>query len=392
MLSASCERSEHLLDLNSLSITLPRVFEGGSLILRPTRCKLRVCPDCGPKFGSYIRGRLHGKVASGKLAFSQPRLFTLTVDRRHFASPEAAYRHIADGSYMARLLRLLGVLQWVAVLEFQSETGDGWPHWHILFDLAAVGFKLNLAKAWHLWRDTWGLGGLDLSERKSDFQSMGHAINYQTKYLTKSPVGGWPQWVMESKRRIRFISASKSVGPIVSKDRTSPGEVVGDEVYEEEEEALQADDDKVRGADRGVCLGRRASICGLTTTFFLRGVKLDVETGEVKPALKWMGVLQVPLILLRSQIPVTEVDGDDVFTGERGELERLVEPVASACWPRRERMRVLRGELLCDSVYNSRKPLGASYTPFLSDEELEIIDSIPSWTTQTCLWQKRVPA
>src|SRR6185369_1412740 len=116
--------------------------------------------------------------------FRNPALLTLTVDRSHFASPEDAHRQITEGSFIARLMRLLGVVTWFWVLEFQTKTGDGWPHWHLLIDLDDVGGRLDLAKAWRLWRDKWGLGGLDLSTRKS-FADRQHAVLYVTKYLTK---------------------------------------------------------------------------------------------------------------------------------------------------------------------------------------------------------------
>ena len=62
---------------------------------------------------------------------------------------------------------------------------------------------------------SWGLGGLDLGERKSGFASTGHAI-IAREVLTKYPKAGWPQWVLDSSHRIRFVMASRAVGRIVS--------------------------------------------------------------------------------------------------------------------------------------------------------------------------------
>lgn len=148
-----------------------------------------------------------------------PYLFTLTVDRSKFASPEAAYDHIKKGRYIPRLLTALNLDRWVHVLEFQMENWDekgrGWPHWHLLIDLAAVKGYVNLKKAWALWRDTWGLGGLDLRMKKMmSTQNPESAMRYITKYLVKVPKEGWPEWVLE-KRNIRFVQASRSIGALL---------------------------------------------------------------------------------------------------------------------------------------------------------------------------------
>ena len=58
------------------------------------------------------------------------------------------------------------------------KSGTGWPHWHILIDLADVpAGKLDLVRAWELWRDRWRLGVVDLSYRKS-FNDPEHALHY----------------------------------------------------------------------------------------------------------------------------------------------------------------------------------------------------------------------
>src|SRR5688572_19809658 len=95
-----------------------------------------------------------------------------------------------------------GVVTWFWVLEFQTESGDGWPHWHLLIDLSECGGFLDLKRCWRLWRDKWGLGGLDLSHRETS--SPEHAIMYATKYLTKTPEAS-PIWVLMCGRAIRYV-------------------------------------------------------------------------------------------------------------------------------------------------------------------------------------------
>jgi hypothetical protein len=173
--------------------------------------------------------------------FPEPALFTLTVDRSKFDSPEHAHQVISGGRYVPRLLRELGVESWVWVLEFQQATGDGWPHWHILIDrgsLPKVGrieHFLDLKKAWGLWRDKWHLGGLDFAPKR-ETQTAAHAVNYITKYLMKNPTAGYPGWVLERGKRLRFVQGAKVLGPLVGNGKKSAA--VEDEELSERGEEL----------------------------------------------------------------------------------------------------------------------------------------------------------
>jgi hypothetical protein len=182
-----------------------------SVVAFPHRCRCRTCPTCGPKRGWLVRQRLLDKVGM----FVKPAMLTCTLDRRCFASSEEAHRMITEKRFIARFLRLLGVKRWVWVLEFQTKSGDGWPHWHILIDLGDLpNQRLDLSRAWALWRDRWKLGGLDLSYKRG-FDTPKHAVMYITKYLTKMPEA-FPVWVLLHAKSIRFVGACKAVGPLVS--------------------------------------------------------------------------------------------------------------------------------------------------------------------------------
>lgn len=180
----------------------------GKVYMRPHRCRCRTCRDCGPRYGYRVRARFMDKAVH----FQRPGLFSLTIDRAAFASPPDAFLTVTQGGYIRRLMRLLGVKRWCWVLEFQMKTGDGWPHWHLVIDLPPGG--IDLARAWRLWRDKWGLGGLDLQRKPNE--SAAHALFYITKYLTKFPDSGFPAWVDHFPKRIRWVGASGSVGRIVS--------------------------------------------------------------------------------------------------------------------------------------------------------------------------------
>lgn len=230
-----------------------------------------------------MRERLVAKAGE----FRRPKLFTLTVDRRRFpGGPQEAHQFISEGRYVARLLRLLGVPLWAWVLEFQTKTGEGWPHWHILIDLARCPKgRIDLKRAWALWRDTWHLGGLDLSDKDRKFKDPTHAIHYITKYLIKQPEGGYPEWVLNT-HGVKFIGSCRSLGPLVG-DENQPFKPKPDP------------DNKREYPPRRPFLKRTAR-CGLTSRVFLRTI--DQQTGET--SMRWLGDLPAkPEDLVRANLP-----------------------------------------------------------------------------------------
>lgn len=179
------------------------------VLLIGCRCRSRFCPHCGPVLGHRLRDSL--SVAAS--AFSEPQLLTLTVDiagtitGKGFSGPEAAWDAVRFHRYVARLMGELQVERWFWVLEFQQ---NGSPHWHVLVD-----GHVDLHRAWHLWRDVWGVGGLKLSKRGLFSNSL-HAVRYLTKYLTKFPEHGFPSWVMSRVGgQVRIVSCSRELGALV---------------------------------------------------------------------------------------------------------------------------------------------------------------------------------
>ncbi len=197
-----------------------------TIVLAEHRCRARSCSVCSIKRGWIVRQRLLAK-ASG---WNRPAVLTLTVDREGFSSPVQAYRAVTRKKLVWRLMRALGVKRWFWVLEYQQKTGAGWPHWHILIDLNDVpGGRVDLGKAWELWRDTWGVGGLQLEVRDVEFHSVEHALMYITKYLMKQPEGGFPTWVLKSRQSIRFFQGCRLLGPLVAKSSVKKAPPVEDE-------------------------------------------------------------------------------------------------------------------------------------------------------------------
>ena len=185
--------------------------------LRPCHCRCRTCPLCGPVLAWRTRQAILLR-ASNSLRI--PAMLTLTVDRKEFPSPQQAHQFISEKGRLRLLLRRLGVDSYFWVLEFQQSTGGGWPHWHILFDLAdCPGQKIDLDKAWTCWRRRWNIGGLHFQPLRRGFNDTKHAVFYITKYLGKQPSKGFPLWVLESRKRIRLCQASQNFGAIAMAER-----------------------------------------------------------------------------------------------------------------------------------------------------------------------------
>lgn len=199
-------------------------------------CKSWLCPECRKKKGMEIRNAIINK---GNL-FRMPCLYTITINRNYFSGPEDAYDYVMKNKFIARLLtKELGVRRWVWVLEVQEKTGAGFPHWHILVDLADLPgqwynkdlkisskIKPDNTKGWkyypnffdlnrvHSLLHKWKIGEqCELTLKRDRFSNPVHAIRYITKYLIKTPDGGFPEWML-LRSGIRFFQPSKEIGSL----------------------------------------------------------------------------------------------------------------------------------------------------------------------------------
>ena len=226
-------------------------------------------------------------------AFQHPLLLTLTVDRGNFASPEAAHAYISQKGLIRRLLGRLGVRTWIWVLEFQGKTGAGWPHWHVLLDASPLPRKrIDLDRAWHLWRGTWEIGGLDV-RAANKFNSPTHAIFYVTKYLTKFPKDGFPVWVLEAEHRIRFFQACRKLGPLAApevqpRDTDNESDIAKFEIPDTEDNGATVPGRDAEGPPtrrrRMRSLIERAAECGTAAN-----AVLITPDGEGSTVRKWLG-------------------------------------------------------------------------------------------------------
>lgn len=240
--------------------------EGEGYELRSCRCWSRACSHCAPVLGRRVTSRLLQQVSSWK----HPRLLTLTVDRSLFTSPQHAYKYVTKARLLPRLMAALGVERWVRVLEFQmmtwDERGRGWPHWHFMIDKGTRRGYVNYAKAWHLWRDEWKVGGVDVTnQKKMEGKAPAYMVTYLCKYLVKFPQEGFPSWVMDLTN-VRFIQGSRSVGALVC---TSPGEKAEIAATEASVGAtVEPEEEGSTGRLRVRSIRERIAGCGETSSLF----------------------------------------------------------------------------------------------------------------------------
>jgi len=282
--------------------------------------------------------------------FPSPLLLTLTVDRSNFNGPGEAHRYVNENGYIRRLTERLKVKAWVWVLEFQGASGLGWPHWHVLLDASDLPRRrLDLPLAWHLWRDRWEIGGLDV--RRQPFKDAKHAVFYITKYLTKFPKEGFPTWVLEAEHRIRFFQGSRVVGALVSEPRPKVSQESGEASDSEappipgrDAEGL-ADTKQTRRSMRPLL--ERAAECGTASNAVL--ITPDGETGVTLR--EYLGTIEASasrvvflsrLGGLRSPVDVVQVEHD---WGEEPTVENRPFILSEGSETVRKRFELLREEL-----------------------------------------------
>jgi len=190
---------------------------------KPHRCTSRFCPDCCLPLGLKLKAKLLPILET----FKGLQMWTLTIDPTLFADPESAFAHVQKRRAIGELIRALdkmGVLhsrRYFCVVEWQKETKM--PHYHILLDASFIPFAL-VCSIWNRNRPNHlpppelnpatgkarpGFGSVRFTETKHKFATATHAANYACKYLIKHPQEGYPDWVLNSSRKIQRCWPSK---------------------------------------------------------------------------------------------------------------------------------------------------------------------------------------
>jgi len=149
-------------------------------------------------------------------------MITLTVDRVQFIGPEAAYWACQERvREVAGAVSLQGI--WMAALELQGKTGDGWPHWHLIVwapdDRSLASIEERVRRFWkskHVTTDTetgeelveWlaiaGPKGIKVGEART--------IEGIARYAAKYVVKAWPavpDWMGESRCQLRKLRLAR---------------------------------------------------------------------------------------------------------------------------------------------------------------------------------------
>ena len=177
-------------------------------------CKGRYCKECCTSSGIKLRERLREQIKDWKSCL----MVTLTVDPKLFENGQAAYLRVRERRALSRLVRSLvksGHLvsdRYFWVIEFQQ---NGSPHWHVLLETTFCPIE-RIQELWDRNRPE-GAGPIEHNRpgfgfcwiSKSDFASMEHAANYATKYCTKPPDHGYPEWVLDFVGRVPKYSTSR---------------------------------------------------------------------------------------------------------------------------------------------------------------------------------------
>lgn len=271
---------------------------------------------CGMAKGLALRDALKVELES----FTSPYFITTTIDPDLFPEgPESALRWVQEGgviSEFVRSLRRRGHLldgRYVSVMEFQE---NGWPHWHLIFDAEFVPFD-EIAVAWAQagWSgragvQRWGkrpefkIGQRpvfgSVSFRKRGRESLGAICHYLTKYVTKMPVEGWPEWVLRSRRQLRRWSTSRDFWRVSAPPRPTAKLVTEfsklREKYFDASEEWAEDDDFLRKIGKSKrTIGERLIECG-EGSVVLEEVNV-IESGASGPVPKWrwVGMVKAPV-------------------------------------------------------------------------------------------------
>ena len=181
----------HRLDKDEVNGSSP-LSDPPAVVLKAHKCgQCWGCPQCGRAKVAKMRATLLQHFSM----FKDARLMTLTMDREKFEAegftPEQAFEFVTKKGLIRRIVRLYGMKKAFCVVAPHPNNPE-WVHWHLVFDMADLGGFIDLKRLWHLWRDKWGIGGLDVGIRpehkgRGAWNYCFQYANGQTQFL--------PSWV-----------------------------------------------------------------------------------------------------------------------------------------------------------------------------------------------------
>lgn len=278
------KRSESLLlETKAYTVTSPASDAGFEVAKH--RCRCWFCHDCCRILGTNLRKQLEPILET----FNGLLMVTFTVDPSLFIDAAEAYFYMRDRRCIARTIQDLdrgGYLhsrRYFYVVEWQKHTQQA--HFHVLLDASFIPWQF-LLDSWSKHRpETAGpvvpgrpAFGTVLVSKPRFSGGAAHAARYVTKYLTKTPEHGFPDWVlrMGMYTRIRRYSASRGFWG----EKTIPSE---------------------RGRPRDIerrSYRQRLERCGTSVDLYEFREVVDRSTGEIETRRRWIGELAVPALQL----------------------------------------------------------------------------------------------
>ncbi len=252
------------------------------------RCRCWFCPDCCESMGRRLREKLEPILST----FTAIMMVSFTIDPSLFPSPRAAYFYLRERRCLSRTIqdmRRRGYLhskRYFYVLEWQKRTEQ--THLHVLLDASFVPWA-TLLDSWSKHRPTTAgpvvgnrpaFGTVIISPPFAGGPQ--HAARYVTKYLTKVPEHGFPQWVLDlgADTRVRRYNASRGFWG----EPSEPAE--RDATYKPEH----------------VTYRQRIGKCGRSVDVFESRVSCENATGELRVTPHWVGELDVSFADLREKL------------------------------------------------------------------------------------------
>ena len=183
--------------------------DAGVLKVCTSGCRRCTCPGCRQLYGKKKRDKfqttldkLHKQHDGKGLIW----MWTLTTDQESsYASPQECHQDITQNERIRKLCKAMGWKYWTWVLEWHV---SGWPHWHLLV-YTPTRARIEKSEVEAQWKPGF-------TKYKRSDQVGGpiksriiRAANYVTKYLTKPGESPVPDWILDSKQRIRMCSSSR---------------------------------------------------------------------------------------------------------------------------------------------------------------------------------------
>ncbi len=323
-------------------------------------CRSWFCDRCSIRMGLSVRTALEIFMrANGWIPF----MVTLTCNPAWFQSPADAYFFCRKftGKLVQELRRRNGQGRCcfggggVRLRSSHYFVGfelhkSGWPHWHIVLDGTFCDIEV-LRKLWDSFgrrSGKPGIGHVFFTEKKTDW-TIEMAIAYVTKYLTDRPENGWPEWIMQSQKRIRRFSSSQGLDLLagIVKKRPRP-------------DASRAQHDETcfcrtcRGEEKprcrestGMCHADRIRRCGSTTVVFVVG-EHERPDGEIVEQRRYVATFADSLATTAAIFGIFAEDATVVDLGNVGldTLRGLCDRKRLQDWKRHvrreEKLRMLR--------------------------------------------------